>query len=300
MTSATISTASAAGSTGATTGANRKLIGNNFDTFLRMLTTQMTHQNPLSPMDTHEFTTQLVQFSQVEQLMNMSRSVERGVAVQESTNLLQAASLAGHLELSNLCWIYDDNKITIEGETDLAFTENVALRFKAYGWLVVHVDDANDLRALNRAIRKAQNQSEKPALIIVNSHIGFGAPTKQDTAEAHGAPLQIELVLGAPADDLVGSDDGAAVPAADVDDEPARPAAPDDMAAFEKELDGLFTPGGLTADQAASRASAVCSGRRRARGRPRSWLRRRSNSTRCAGACSPPTRSRRWYLPPTA
>jgi len=95
MTSTTISTTSAAGSTGATTGAKRKLIGNNFDTFLRMLTTQMTHQNPLSPMDTHEFTAQLVQFSQVEQLMNMSQSVDKSLDVQQSSNLLAAAQMIG-------------------------------------------------------------------------------------------------------------------------------------------------------------------------------------------------------------
>ena len=79
----------------AVASSGQKLVGSNFDTFLKMLTTQMTNQNPMSPMSTQEFTAQLVQFSQVEQLMNMSRSVERGVTVQESTNLLQAASLAG-------------------------------------------------------------------------------------------------------------------------------------------------------------------------------------------------------------
>lgn len=95
MADATLSTATAAGSTGSAAGAKRKLIGNNFDTFLRMLTTQMTHQNPLSPMDTHEFTAQLVQFSQVEQLMNMSQSVEKSLDVQQSGNLLAAAQMIG-------------------------------------------------------------------------------------------------------------------------------------------------------------------------------------------------------------
>ncbi len=101
----------------------------------------------------------------------------------------EAASLAGHLGLNKLTWIYDNNKITIEGHTHLAFSEDVALRFKAYGWYVQHVTDVNDLKAVNRAIKKAQKQTEKPSLIIVDSHIGFGAPTKQDTHGAHGEPL---------------------------------------------------------------------------------------------------------------
>jgi transketolase len=101
----------------------------------------------------------------------------------------EAASLAGHLGLHKLLWIYDNNKITIEGKTALAFSEDVALRFKAYGWHVQHVPDANDLRALARAIRKAGKQTDRPALIIVDSHIGYGAPTKQDTHAAHGEPL---------------------------------------------------------------------------------------------------------------
>jgi len=101
----------------------------------------------------------------------------------------EAASLAGHLGLHKLLWFYDNNKITIEGKTSLAFTEDVALRFKAYGWLVLHVADANDLKALNRAIKKATHQTDRPTLIVVDSHIGFGAPTKQDTHGAHGEPL---------------------------------------------------------------------------------------------------------------
>ncbi len=91
----TATTAAAAASTAPAASGGRKLIGNNFDTFLRMLTTQMTHQNPLSPMDTHEFTAQLVQFSQVEQLMNMSQSAEKSLDVQESGNLLAAAQMIG-------------------------------------------------------------------------------------------------------------------------------------------------------------------------------------------------------------
>ncbi len=101
----------------------------------------------------------------------------------------EAASLAGHLGLHKLLWIYDNNKITIEGKTSLAFSEDVALRFKAYGWFVQHVTDANDLKALNRALKKAGKQTEKPSFIIVDSHIAFGAPTKQDTHGAHGEPL---------------------------------------------------------------------------------------------------------------
>jgi transketolase len=101
----------------------------------------------------------------------------------------EAASLAGHLGLNKLIWIYDNNKITIEGKTSLAFSEDVALRFKAYGWFVQHVTDVNDLKAVTRALKKAQKQTDKPSLIIVDSHIGYGAPNKQDTHSAHGEPL---------------------------------------------------------------------------------------------------------------
>ena len=101
----------------------------------------------------------------------------------------EAASLAGHLGLHKLIWIYDNNKITIEGKTSLAFSEDVALRFKAYGWYVQHVTDANDLKALSRAVKKARKQTDRPSLIVVDSHIGYGAPNKQDTHGAHGEPL---------------------------------------------------------------------------------------------------------------
>ena len=101
----------------------------------------------------------------------------------------EAASLAAHLGLHKLTWIYDNNKITIEGKTSLAFSEDVALRFKAYGWFVQHVTDVNDLKALTRALKKAGKQTARPALIIVDTHIGYGAPTKQDTHGAHGEPL---------------------------------------------------------------------------------------------------------------
>ncbi len=101
----------------------------------------------------------------------------------------EAASLAGHLGLHKLLWIYDNNQITIEGKTSLAFSEDVGARFKAYGWFVQHVADANDLKAINRAIKKALKQTEKPSFIVLDSHIAFGAPTKQDTHSAHGEPL---------------------------------------------------------------------------------------------------------------
>ena len=106
----------------------------------------------------------------------------------------EAASLAGHLKLGNLCWIYDNNKITIEGQTQLAFSEDVATRFIAYGWNVTRVGDANDLEMLERAFRLFQRTSDRPTLIIVDSHIGWGAPHKQDTHAAHGEPLGEEEI----------------------------------------------------------------------------------------------------------
>jgi transketolase len=101
----------------------------------------------------------------------------------------EAASLAGHLKLSNLCWIYDNNHITIEGPTSLAFTEDIAARFMGYGWEVTRVGDANDLDLLTRALNHFLNTPDRPTLIIVDSHIAYGAPHKQDTKEAHGEPL---------------------------------------------------------------------------------------------------------------
>ena len=109
----------------------------------------------------------------------------------------EAASLAGHLKLSNLCWIYDNNHITIEGHTSLAFSENVELRFKGYGWNVTHVTDANSLDMLAQAFQVFLNTNDRPTLIIVDSHIAYGAPNKQDTEAAHGEPLgenEIRLV----------------------------------------------------------------------------------------------------------
>jgi len=100
-----------------------------------------------------------------------------------------AASLAGHLKLSNLCWIYDSNRITIEGHTELAFSDDAATHFIGYGWNVTRVGDANDLGMVARALQTFQNTSDRPTLIIVDSHIAYGAPNKQDTSVAHGEPL---------------------------------------------------------------------------------------------------------------
>ena len=106
----------------------------------------------------------------------------------------EAASLAGHLKLSNLCWIYDSNKITIEGHTDWAFSDDVATRFIAYGWNVTRVGDANDLEMLERALQTFKSTQDRPTLIIVDSHIAYGSPNKQDTSSAHGEPLGEEEI----------------------------------------------------------------------------------------------------------
>ncbi len=101
----------------------------------------------------------------------------------------EAASLAGHLGLGKLIYFYDDNHISIEGNTDLAFTENRTGRFVAYGWHVQRVDDGNDLEALEQALVEAQKETKRPSLIAVRTHIGYGSPNKQDTAGVHGEPL---------------------------------------------------------------------------------------------------------------
>ncbi len=101
----------------------------------------------------------------------------------------EAASLAGHLGLENLCWIYDNNHITIEGNTNITFTEDIASRFQAYGWNVLRVGDANDLDRIEQAINVFKQTKGRPTFIILDSHIGYGSPHKQDTAEAHGEPL---------------------------------------------------------------------------------------------------------------
>jgi transketolase len=106
----------------------------------------------------------------------------------------EAASLAGHLRLDNLCWIYDNNHITIDGKTDLAFAEDVAARFLGYGWNVTRVSDANDTDLIASALEEFRGEDGRPTLIVVDSHIGYGAPHKQDTAAAHGEPLGADEV----------------------------------------------------------------------------------------------------------
>ena len=101
----------------------------------------------------------------------------------------EAASLAGHLGLDNLCWIYDNNHITIEGNTNIAFTEDVAARFMAYGWNVMRVGDANDIERIEHALKVFRKEKGRPTFIVLDSHIGYGSPNRQDTAAAHGEPL---------------------------------------------------------------------------------------------------------------
>jgi len=119
----------------------------------------------------------------------------------------EAASLAGHLKLSNLCWIYDSNQISIEGDTDLAFDEDVGARFHAYGWNVIHVDDANDIKALTEALEAFREETEAPTLIVVKSVIGWGSP-RAGSEKAHGEPLGAENIAktkeayGWPAEDF--------------------------------------------------------------------------------------------------
>ena len=104
----------------------------------------------------------------------------------------EAASLAGHLKLGNIIYFYDDNHISIDGSTDLAFTEDRVGRFEAYGWHVQSVEDGNDIAAIEKAIQAAQKEKDRPSLISVRTHIGYGSPNKQDTASAHGEPLGAE------------------------------------------------------------------------------------------------------------
>jgi transketolase len=106
----------------------------------------------------------------------------------------EAASLAGHLALNNLCWIYDNNHITIEGNTRITFTEDIAARFLGYGWNVLRVGDANDIERIEHALDIFQQTKDRPTFIILDSHIGYGSPHKQDTAAAHGEPLGEEEV----------------------------------------------------------------------------------------------------------
>ncbi len=109
----------------------------------------------------------------------------------------EAASLAGHQRLGKLVYLYDDNRISIDGSTDLAFTEDVPARFRAYGWHTLTVDDGNDLDALDAALDAAKAETTRPSLVSVKTHIGYGAPTQQDTAAAHGSPLGADEVRGA-------------------------------------------------------------------------------------------------------
>ena len=106
----------------------------------------------------------------------------------------EAASVAGHQRLDNLCWVYDNNHITIDGRTELAYSDDVAARFMGYGWNVTRVGDANDLELLGRAFEQFRQEDQGPTLIIVDSHIGWGSPHKQDTPEVHGDPLGEEEV----------------------------------------------------------------------------------------------------------
>jgi transketolase len=106
----------------------------------------------------------------------------------------EAASVAGHLKLDNLCWIYDNNHITIEGKTDITFTEDVAGRFLAYGWNVLRVGDANDLGRIENALRTAAATKGRPSFVIVDSHIGYGSPHLHDTSAVHGEPLGEEEI----------------------------------------------------------------------------------------------------------
>ena len=106
----------------------------------------------------------------------------------------EAASIAGHLKLNNVCWLYDANSITLDGPADWAFSENVATRFLAYGWNVLHVPDANNLHLLRVALEDFKREQTRPTMIIVNSHIGYGSPNKQDSNKSHGSPLGEEEV----------------------------------------------------------------------------------------------------------
>jgi transketolase len=106
----------------------------------------------------------------------------------------EAASFAGHMGLAKLICIYDDNKISIEGNTDITFTEDVGLRFKAYNWHVIRVENGNNLNDIHRAIKEAREETNKPSIIILRTHIAFGSPNKQDSADAHGSPLGEEEI----------------------------------------------------------------------------------------------------------
>ena len=107
----------------------------------------------------------------------------------------EAASFAGHFKLGKLIGFYDDNRITIDGSTDLTYTDDAALRFKGYGWQVLHIEDVNDLDAIDQAIADAKADTERPTMVITRTHIGYGSPKKQDSAAAHGEPLGAEEIV---------------------------------------------------------------------------------------------------------
>ena len=109
----------------------------------------------------------------------------------------EACALAGHLRLGKLIVLYDDNKVTLAGSASLSSTENIELRFKAYGWQVIKVADGNDVAAVDKAIKKAKKDTERPSLICVQTTIGFGAPCKQGSCDAHGSPLGTDELKGA-------------------------------------------------------------------------------------------------------
>src|SRR6185437_10937080 len=106
----------------------------------------------------------------------------------------EAASLAGHFKLGKLIYLYDDNRVTLSAGTDITFTEDRARRFEAYGWHVQSVADGNDLEAIDKALRTARGETERPSLILVRTHIGYGAPHRQDRFESHGSPLGVDEV----------------------------------------------------------------------------------------------------------
>src|SRR5205085_64549 len=107
----------------------------------------------------------------------------------------EAASFAGHFKLGKLIGVYDDNHITIDGRTDLTYSDDAGKRFEAYGWHVQHVDDGNDLDAIDRAIEAAKAETERPSLIVLRTIIGYGSPNRADSSKAHGEPLGAEEVV---------------------------------------------------------------------------------------------------------
>ena len=116
----------------------------------------------------------------------------------------EAASLAGHLKLGKLIYLYDDNHVTLSAGTDITFTEDRARRFEAYGWHIQSVADGNDLAAIDVALRAARGETQRPSLILVRTHIGYGSPDKQDSFEAHGSPLGVDEVQADKAESRLG------------------------------------------------------------------------------------------------